>query len=119
MNGEAQPTTGLKVELPAEMSRELGAEILRAALEKAGVMEAILLAVQAQIALRGLIDKPEAARYLGISVPTLEVWLRKEGDRGGRGVPHLKIGETVRFKISSLDAWATQHEVNQVLPRAA
>jgi excisionase family DNA binding protein len=42
----------------------------------------------------------EAADYLGIKVPTLRSWIKKEN-----GVPAHKVGKFWRFKCSELDAW--------------
>ncbi len=89
------------------------------ALRGAGIVAAVNAAIEAELAARGLLTKEQAAKFLTIELRTLENWMRPAGDRGGRGVPHLKIGETVRFKLQSLEAWACQFEVNRVLPAAA
>jgi excisionase family DNA binding protein len=44
---------------------------------------------------------PGAAKVLGISRGTLEVWLSTKR----YGVPHYKIGRNVLFKRSELVAW--------------
>ena len=41
----------------------------------------------------------EAAQYLGISVATLRLWLKKDE------IPAHKIGKLWKFKRSELDAW--------------
>lgn len=46
-----------------------------------------------------LLDKREAAQYLGLSVRTVDYYIQK------RLLPFYKIGgKTVRFKLSDLDA---------------
>lgn len=109
----------MTIELPSEDFRELAETVLARALKEGGVVKAIQEAIEAQLALRGAIDKATAAKFLTVEERTLEIWCRKEGDRGGRGCPHTKIGETVRFRIESLDAWLKSHEVNPVLRAVA
>ncbi len=105
----------MELKLDPTEFRDVAESALQSALEKAGVVKAIQDAALANLAARGLLDKELAAKFLGIEPRTLEIWMRPLGDRCGRGVPHMKIGETVRFKIESLEAWAAQHEVNRVL----
>jgi len=46
-----------------------------------------------------LLDKSEAAKYLGLSVRTVDYYIQK------RLLPFYKIGgKTVRFRLSDLDA---------------
>jgi excisionase family DNA binding protein len=46
-----------------------------------------------------LLDKTEAAKYLGLSVRTVDYYIQK------RLLPFYKIGgKTVRFRLSDLDA---------------
>ena len=51
-------------------------------------------------ATREILDRAEAADYLGISTSTLD----------GLDVPKLKIGAAVRFRRASLDEWAIAKE---------
>lgn len=97
----------------------LAESVLACALREAGIVAQIEAAVQTRLSETGLLDKVQAAKFLSIEMRTLEVWMRPGGDRGGRGVPHLKIGEAVRFKVASLEAWAGQYEINRLLPRVA
>jgi hypothetical protein len=110
----------MRVEIPPE---ELSAAVsagVRNALQGAGIVDAVHAAIEAQLALRGLLDKAEAMKFLRIkSERTLELWMKPAGDNGGRGLPYLKIGDSVRFKLASLEAWSVQYEVNKVLPKAA
>ena len=46
-----------------------------------------------------LVDEREAARYLGVCSRTL--W----GLRHAGNVPHLRIGDAVRYRLSDLDRW--------------
>ena len=79
----------------------LGAELVRAA-------EAL-----ARDAADGYMDKPQAAAYLKIEERALENWMKQASDSGrGRGLPHVKIGATVRFQKSRIDAWMLSLEVN-------
>jgi hypothetical protein len=112
------PSNLLTLALPAEPFRDLAAEILGKAIEKGGVVEAIKTAAAADIASQGLIDKAAAAQFLGVEPRTLEVWMRPVA-QGGKAVPHMKIGETVRFRIDQLREWADQYTVNRVLPKVA
>lgn len=109
----------MKFELDHDEFRAAAEAALARALEKGGIVEAIKDASMAALASKGLLDKEAAARYFGIEPRTLEIWIRPLGERGGKGVPHLKIGETVRFKLASLEAWAAQHELNRVVTIAA
>lgn len=43
----------------------------------------------------------EASVYLAIPVPTLKRWRRNDA-----GPDHLKHGNLIRYRRSSLDAWA-------------
>lgn len=52
-------------------------------------------------------DTPEAAEYVGVSVPTLNRW-RVQGD----GPPYVKIGSRVRYRRADLDAWLSQRIVS-------
>lgn len=53
-----------------------------------------------------LMTTREAAAWLGVS----EVTLRHDV-RGGRlGVPYVRIGRAVRYRVESLDAWVRSRE---------
>lgn len=121
MGGSAQSSTeSVELRLPLRGGIEQLAErVLSEALKQSGIVPAIELAVQAQLSMSGLLDKPAAAKWLRIEESALQIWMRPVGDRGGRGLPHVKIGETVRFRLSALEAWVAQFEVNRVLPAAA
>ena len=43
----------------------------------------------------------EASAYLAIPVPTLKRWRRHDA-----GPPYLKHGNVIRYRRSSVDAWA-------------
>lgn len=47
-----------------------------------------------------LINENEAARRLGLAVPTLRKWRVHGG-----GPPFLKLGRAVRYDTADLDAW--------------
>ena len=47
----------------------------------------------------GYVSIEDAAVFLGISIPTLRQWLKKDI------LPAHKIGKLWKFKISELDAW--------------
>jgi excisionase family DNA binding protein len=44
-----------------------------------------------------LLNKAELARFCGVRVRTIENWMRL-------GLPYFKIGRTVRFKLSDINA---------------
>lgn len=54
----------------------------------------------------GYVSIEEAASFLGISIPTLRQWLKKEI------LPAHKIGKLWKFKISELDAWVKSGKSN-------
>ena len=47
-----------------------------------------------------------ASTYLGMSVP----WLR-QGRQHGRGPAYVRIGRSVRYLVSDLEAWLQAHRV--------
>jgi excisionase family DNA binding protein len=53
-----------------------------------------------------LIAPAEAARMLGICVPTVYTWVAR------RKIPFVKVGAALRFRPSTLEAWlrANEHE---------
>jgi hypothetical protein len=102
---------GLAVEIPAE-------DLCAAAkpmLERVAGEIALQLTKAAQAVAEdrrcGCMNKEEAGAYLGQKVRTIENWMRPVGE-GGRGLPHIKIGETVLFKRSRIDAWLMTLERN-------
>ena len=109
----SRPGNMLELRMGGEQFTNIATEVLTAALERGGVAEAIKQAAEAALALRGFIEKDQAAAFLRIPVRTLELWMRPEGE-GGKGVPHLKFGVMVRFRIEALEAWARKFEVNPV-----
>lgn len=50
------------------------------------------------------IDRKEVARLLGVSVPTV-YRLIKFGANGRPPLPHMKVGRSVRIKITDFEAW--------------
>ena len=51
-----------------------------------------------------LVDTIQAAEYLGNLKPnTLEIWRNQ-----GRGIPYIKIGRLVRYRLEDLDAYLTK-----------
>jgi excisionase family DNA binding protein len=55
-----------------------------------------------------VLKKQQAAEHLQVTVRTLEAWMR-------RGlIPYLKIGKTVRIRMSAVDAMLSErHEVRR------
>lgn len=97
--------------LPPEDFRALAEPLLA---RVAGLLAAQLAASATALAeeyASGYMDKDEAAKYLGIEVRALENWMKPLRE-GGRGLPHLKVGATVRFRRCRIDAWALTQEVN-------
>ncbi|KAF1704041.1 helix-turn-helix transcriptional regulator [Pseudoxanthomonas suwonensis] len=60
------------------------------------------------------VNGPEAARYLGISISTLEK-MRHEG----RGPRYMKVGGRVFYRLSDLDAYLERSVVETADSRAA
>ena len=54
----------------------------------------------------GYVSIEDAAVFLGVSIPTLRQWLKKEL------LPAHKIGKLWKFKISELDAWVKSGKSN-------
>lgn len=58
-------------------------------------------------------DKPEfltrreAAEYLGIAYQTMSLWAMS----GKYGLPMIKVGRSVRYRQSDLDAWLERRTV--------
>ena len=54
-----------------------------------------------------LISRPQAAEYLGIRAQTLAVW----ATTGRYNLPFVRIGRSVRYKKSDLDAFIAARTV--------
>lgn len=106
----------MELRLPGEEFSDIATQVLTAALERGGITEAIKQAALAALAMRGLLNKEQAAAFLQIKVRTLETWMASEAE-GGKGIPHLKMGEIVRFRIEALEEWTRKFEVNPVARR--
>lgn len=52
------------------------------------------------------LNKKQTCQYLGISNNTLDIWIRK-------GLPFIRIGNTMRFDKESIRRWMTQLEVHR------
>jgi excisionase family DNA binding protein len=48
-----------------------------------------------------LVDDTDAANILGVSPGTLSVWR----STGRYGLPFVKVGRNVRYRVSDLNAW--------------
>jgi len=48
-----------------------------------------------------LLDEKQAAKYLTVSPGTLSVWRRV----GRYSLPFVKVGRTVRYRLSDVDTW--------------
>jgi len=44
------------------------------------------------------LNKQQACHYLGISNNTLDSWIKK-------GLPHIKVGKTIRFDKAEINRW--------------
>lgn len=49
----------------------------------------------------GLLDNSAAAKFIDVTPGTLNVWR----STGRYGIPFLKIGSKVRYRVSDLEAW--------------
>jgi len=54
-----------------------------------------------------LLTRDQAAAYLGVSPTTLTSW----GLRGKYSLPLIKVGKSVRYRQSDLDAWLREQTV--------
>lgn len=52
------------------------------------------------------VSEPQASRYIRMSVP----WLRQQRMRG-RGPAYVRIGRSIRYRLSDLDAYLAAHRV--------
>lgn len=108
----------MKLDLPPEEFRAVAEPLLRAVAGQLAQQLAATAAALAQDAAEGYMDKEQAARYLGLEwgengSRTLEGWMKPVSE-GGRGLPHMKIGATVKFKRGRIDAWMLTLERNPV-----
>ena len=55
-----------------------------------------------------LLNRSEAAHYLGLVEHTLAVWACHKTHE----IPYIKIGRNVRYRLSDLDAWLESRTVN-------
>ncbi|MBT3505304.1 MAG: helix-turn-helix domain-containing protein [Piscirickettsiaceae bacterium] len=55
-----------------------------------------------------LITPEQAAEYLGMSPKTMNKW-RSTGENN---IPYSKIGRSVRYRLSDLDAYIAKHSHN-------
>ncbi|MES2572147.1 MAG: hypothetical protein V4710_19080 [Verrucomicrobiota bacterium] len=99
--------------------KELVAEAVAKVLRESGLIAAIKYAAELQLAQEGLMTKEQVGDWLGVDERCIELWMRPASEPRGRGLPHIKIGTTVRFRLEALKRWALQHEVNQVISKAA
>ena len=60
------------------------------------------------IASSKLLTRAEAAEYLGLRIQTLAVW----AITGRYGLKMIKVGRSVRYRQSDLDAWLESRTVN-------
>lgn len=54
-----------------------------------------------------LLKRDAAARYLGLKPQTLAVWVTRQAD----GPAYVKLGRSVRYRKSDLDAWIERNVV--------
>ena len=57
-----------------------------------------------------LLNRVEAAKYLGVTVSTLAVWACNKR----YNLPYVKVGRLVKYRQADLDQFITQHVINQV-----
>lgn len=58
----------------------------------------------------GLLKKAEVAEQLGVSIRTVANWLK-------RGLPHFKLGTTVRVSPADLESWINKNKrVSELSP---
>lgn len=102
---------GLQIDLPDAQAAQVFGPMLQAV---GGELAARILRAAQAIAedrKQGYMDKEEAAAYLGLEVRALENWMKPVA-QGGRGLPHMRSGATVRFRRERIDAWYLSLEVN-------
>ena len=57
---------------------------------------------------RRLVNEREAARLVGFSVAALIKWRRE-----GRGPRYIRVGRSIRYRVSDLVEWIQRHTVGQ------
>ena len=57
-----------------------------------------------------LLTRRQAASYLGLAVQTLASWRCT----GRYGLPVVKVGRSVRYRLADLDAWIAKRTVGVV-----
>ena len=58
------------------------------------------------VAIDVLKNREQAAKYIGLKTQTLAVWACR-----GQGPNYVKIGRSVRYRQSDLDAWLERQTV--------
>ena len=58
----------------------------------------------------GLLTRREAAEYLGVKPQTLASW----AVRGRYGLPLVKVGRSVRYRVADLETWLSARTVGAV-----
>ena len=56
---------------------------------------------------RKLLSRSEVAAYLGLKPQTLAVW----ATTGRYGLPMVKVGRSVRYRVADLEAWLAERTV--------
>jgi predicted DNA-binding transcriptional regulator AlpA len=60
-----------------------------------------------------LIDERAAAEYIGMTTSALRVWRAQTSPRSRTvGPPFVRIGRTIRYRVTDLDAWIAAHLVD-------
>lgn len=57
-----------------------------------------------------LLNRREAAEYLGVKPQTLATWTCT----GRYGLPVVKVGRSVRYRLADLDAWIARRTMGAV-----
>ncbi len=57
-----------------------------------------------------LLDRQEAARYLGIKPQTLAVW----ASSGRYSLPYVRVGRRALYRRSNLDDWLAARTITQI-----
>ena len=60
-----------------------------------------------------LLTRAEAAAYLGVKPQTLAVW----ASRKRYGLPFVKVGGLVRYRMADLERWLTARTVGAPTPK--
>lgn len=59
---------------------------------------------------RALLNREEAAQYIGVQPQTLAVW----ATTGRYGLPMIKVGRSVRYRKTDLDQWLARRTVGEI-----